>query len=86
MQGPSIKYVTLEGEGVREGLIVCDREKGVKSMCDVMLLIFLSYTRNLKLKVMLNFMLSPCNGCILTVVILTDYGSSEPLKTLVMLC
>jgi len=55
-------------------------------MCDVMLLIFLSYTRNLKLKVMLNFMLSPCNGCILTVVILTDYGSSEPLKTLVMLC
>ena len=30
LQGPSIKYVTLEGEGVREGVTVCDRG-GVKS-------------------------------------------------------
>jgi len=30
-KGPSIKYITLEGgEGVREGVTVCDR--GVKSM------------------------------------------------------
>ena len=26
--GPSIKYVTLEGEGVREGVTVCDRGRG----------------------------------------------------------
>ena len=25
VKGPSIKYVTLEGEGVREGVAVCDR-------------------------------------------------------------
>ena len=30
IQGPSIKYVTLEG--VREGVTVCDRGEGVKSM------------------------------------------------------
>jgi len=30
--GPSIKYVTLEGEGVREGVTVCDRGRGSKSM------------------------------------------------------
>ena len=30
--GPSIKYVTLEGGGVREGVTVCDRGRGVKSM------------------------------------------------------
>ena len=29
--GPSIKYVTLEGEGVREGVPICVRE-GVKSL------------------------------------------------------
>ena len=29
--GPSIKYVTLEGKGVREGVTVCERG-GVKSM------------------------------------------------------
>src|SRR6218665_2002728 len=27
-QVPSIKYVTLEGEGVREGVTVCDRGRG----------------------------------------------------------
>src|SRR6218665_254843 len=27
-QGPSIKYVTLEGEGVRESVTVCDRGGG----------------------------------------------------------
>ena len=27
--GPSIKYVTLEGEGVLEGVIVCDRGRGL---------------------------------------------------------
>ena len=32
VKGPSIKYVTLEGEGIREGVTVCDRGKGVKSM------------------------------------------------------
>jgi len=26
--GPSIKYVTLEGEGVRESVTVCDRGRG----------------------------------------------------------
>src|SRR6218665_534790 len=26
--GPSIKYVTFEGEGVREGVTVCDRGRG----------------------------------------------------------
>src|SRR6218665_1544491 len=31
-KGPSIKYVTLEGEGVRESVTVCDRGEGVKSM------------------------------------------------------
>src|SRR6218665_3814570 len=30
--GPSIKYITLEGGGVREGMTVCDRQKGVKSI------------------------------------------------------
>jgi len=30
--GPSIKYVTLVGEGVRQGVTVCDRGEGVKSM------------------------------------------------------
>ena len=30
--GPSIKYVTLEGEGIREGVTVCYRGRGVKSM------------------------------------------------------
>ena len=28
--GPSIKYVTLEGGGVREGVTVCDSEEGVQ--------------------------------------------------------
>ena len=27
-RGPSIKYVTLEGEGVREGVTFCDRGRG----------------------------------------------------------
>ena len=27
-KGPSIKYVTLEGEGVRKGVTVCDKGKG----------------------------------------------------------
>src|SRR6218665_1148153 len=32
--GPSIKYVTLEGKGVRDGVTVCDRGGG-KDMCDI---------------------------------------------------
>src|SRR6218665_2587138 len=32
VKGLFIKYVTLEGEGVREGVTVCDRGRGVKSM------------------------------------------------------
>src|SRR6218665_2689662 len=36
-RGPSIKYVTLEGEGVREGVTVCDRGRGSRA-CDVMLI------------------------------------------------
>jgi len=35
--GPSIKYVTLEGEGVRESLAVCDRGRGSRA-CDVTLI------------------------------------------------
>ena len=36
-QGPSIKYVTLEGEGVREGVTVCDRGGGSRA-CDITLI------------------------------------------------
>jgi len=32
--GASIKYVTIEGEGVREGVTVCDRGRGPRA-CDV---------------------------------------------------
>jgi len=34
--GPSIKYVTFDGEGVQEGVTVCDRGRGPKA-CDVTL-------------------------------------------------
>jgi len=37
IKGPSIKYVTLEGDGVREGVTVCDRERGSRA-CDVTLI------------------------------------------------
>ena len=41
--GPSIKYVTLEGEGVREDVTICDRGGGARA-CDVILLkFFLTY-------------------------------------------
>jgi len=30
-KGPSIKYVTLEGEGVREGVTVCDSGRGPRT-------------------------------------------------------
>ena len=40
-KGPSIKYVTLEGEGVREGVTVCDR--GGQEYVTSRLYIFLSY-------------------------------------------
>ena len=33
----SIKYVTLEGEGVREGVTVCDRGRGSRA-CDITLI------------------------------------------------
>src|SRR6218665_2504884 len=36
VEGPSIKYVTLEGEGVRECVTVCDRGGGSRA-CDVTL-------------------------------------------------
>jgi len=37
VQGPSRKYVTLEGgKGVREGVTVCDRGRGPRA-CDVTL-------------------------------------------------
>ena len=38
-KGPSIKYVTLEGEGVREGVTVCDRGMGSRA-CHVTLIHF----------------------------------------------
>ena len=31
-KGPSMKYVTLEGGGVQEGVTVSDRVEGVKNM------------------------------------------------------
>ena len=31
LKGPSIKYVTLEGKGVREGVTVCDRGRGSRA-------------------------------------------------------
>ena len=37
VKGPFIKYVTLEGEGVREGVTVCDRGEGSRA-CDVTLI------------------------------------------------
>jgi len=36
-KGPSIKYVTLEEEGVRVGVTVCDRGRGSRA-CDVTLI------------------------------------------------
>jgi len=39
-KGPSIKYVTLEGEGVREGVTVCDKGEGGERARDVTLIIF----------------------------------------------
>ena len=53
--GPPIKYVTLEGEGIREGVTVCDR--GGKEHVTSHLYIFLSYIWNIKFKVMFNFLL-----------------------------
>ena len=42
--GPSIKYVTLEEEGIREGVTVCDRGRGSR-VCDVTLIqIFIIHT------------------------------------------
>jgi len=38
-KGPSIKYVTLEEEGVREGVTVCDGGEG-SGACDVTLIHF----------------------------------------------
>ena len=39
IKGPSIKYVTLEvGEGVQEGVTVCDRGDGGSRACDVTLI------------------------------------------------
>jgi len=52
---PPIEYVTLEGGGVWEGVTVCDRKEGVKSMLH--LYIFLSYIWDMKFKVMFNFLL-----------------------------
>src|SRR6218665_970778 len=48
IKGPSIKYVTLEGEGVREGVIVCDRRKGVQEHVTSSFSNFFSYISNLK--------------------------------------
>ena len=53
--GPSIKYVTLEGEVVREGVTVCDRERGPRA-CEVILFNFF-IDMKLKLKVMFSLML-----------------------------
>lgn len=36
--GPSIKYGTIEGEGIQEGVTVCDRLEGGSKACDVTLL------------------------------------------------
>ena len=60
MQGPSIKYVTLEGRGVRESVTVCDTGRGSRA-CDVTLInFFLSYIWNINLKWFLTFC---CNRC-----------------------
>jgi len=37
LKGPSIKYVTLEEERVREGVTVCDSGKGGPKACEVTL-------------------------------------------------
>ena len=58
VKGPSKKYVTLEGGGVREGVTVCDRgEWGGKEHVTSRLYKFLSYIWNMKFKVMFNFLL-----------------------------
>jgi len=54
-KGPSIKYVTLKGEG-SENETVCDRGRGQEHVTSH-LYKFLSYIRNMKFKVMFNFML-----------------------------
>jgi len=62
--GPSIKYVTLERWGVQEGVTVCDMGGGSRA-CNATLFIFCHTCtiRNLKLKVMFNFL---WGGCVLT--------------------
>ena len=42
-KGPSIKYVTLEEEGVREGVTVCDRGEGDQKHVTSRLYKLLSY-------------------------------------------
>src|SRR6218665_3478101 len=64
-KGPFIKYVTFEGEEVREGVTVCDRGR-VSRACDVTLIKNLYHTctygtRNLK-----RCLVFCCNRCILT--------------------
>src|SRR6218665_3277316 len=39
--GPSIKYVTLEGGGVREGVTVCDRGRGSRAFDVTLIQIFI---------------------------------------------
>src|SRR6218665_1704201 len=54
--GPSIKYVKLEGERIREGVTVCDRGRGSRA-CDVTLIqIFIKHMKH-EFKVTFNFLL-----------------------------
>jgi len=54
--GASIKYVTLEGEEVPECVTVCDRGGSVHEHVTSHLQKKFSYIRNMKFKVMFNFL------------------------------
>ena len=64
-EGPSIKYVTLDDEGVREGVTVCDKGRGsrLKSMSRHAYNFFYHTYETWNFKRYLTFC---CNTCILT--------------------
>ena len=45
-KGPSIKYVTLEEEGVRVGVTVCDRGRGGQANVTSRLYIFIIHIKH----------------------------------------
>ena len=61
--GPSIKYVTLKGEGVREGMTVCDRGRWLKRIWRHTYKFFYHTYETWNLKWCLTLY---CNRCILT--------------------